>query len=1044
MALPRWITPDGTLGIIPELDYYEFPLVAHDTSGGELKFSLVSGRLPQGLQIVPTGKIQGVPVSELGGDRNVEYRFTVRVQNNITNGLSDRTFSVTVTNIAPPIIDYPPRDSYLGLHLDGTKIDYQLDAVEFTPGANLQWKIKKGDLPPGLRLTPTGLITGYIQPIPNTDPNTIPGWDRSSWNFRSWDFSPGTISKNFIFTVEVFDGVNYDQSSYSLRVFPRTSLTADNTEITIDVSNLGTITSLTTDCGSKHPPIIITQQEDFVPIRQGQHFSFKINALDLDGDILNYSIPAISAGFFDAQGFDTSKFDQGILNLPEGLAISNTSGWVYGIAPTQLVNQIDYNFEVVVFKRDNAEYFDKKLYTLTVLGDLNNKIEWITDSDLGSIENGKISDLTVKARHVSPSGPKILTYSPTPNQQQSFPQGLKLSSNGLLIGRVSFELFGLDSGDSSLDKDNTTFDLTYHFTITAQTADTSISSSKSFKITVIKRNKIPYENLYLKALPDQEQRNVFQTLLQNKTLFPTELIYRVEDPYFGVANDVKTLFLPGLEPSTLSKYTIAASTNHFKKRLVFGEIKTAVALDSNFNAKYEVVYVELKDENANKNGQGPKNSTDLSSIIDYPFHDKNGKEYTTIFPNSFSNMESVMVDGIGYANKGALPDWMTSKQADGRVIGFTRALVLAYTVPNASDLIAYRLKNQQFNFNNLEFVVDRYQLDNSYSDYYNIDAGNFLTDAETTFDRYPKLIDLFIDAGIVNYAVSIPYEWLNYRLVSDINAMVGGLDGIKYFRNGETLVFAQQEFVIAQDNTNNYNQGWANVQTSWDGISWDYDSNLSDNPYTLEYGYIVVPWQAHTKFDAGLTITYNSKYYRVNESFISGTVFELAIVEYGFDRNADRYDQQTFDSSIVLSALTQIPKPGISNKTQGIGWDASNYVPGYQEHTVGNLINQRAGVWQINIDSNQIVTLAFLKEINTYDKLYVTNGRTYGSTNIFYDPVIKTGNTVPNYTMIPQQISTDYTTFDGGGTRFFNYRNEFTQPEIGDKYIKFTKLGVFI
>jgi hypothetical protein len=90
------------------------------------------------------------------------------------------------------------------------------------------------------------------------------------------------------------------------------------------------------------------------------------------------------------------------------------------------------------------------------------------------------------------------------------------------------------------------------------------------------------------------------------------------------------------------------------------------------------------------------------------------------------------------------------------------------------------------------------------------------------------------------------------------------------------------------------------------------------------------------------------------------------------------------------------------------------------------------------------VTLKFVKEIQSHNKLYVKNGRTYGSSNIFYDPVIKTGNTVPNYSVIPQQLSTRYTTFDGGGTRFFNYRNEFTEPGVGDKYIKFTKLGVFI
>ena len=45
-------------------------------------------------------------------------------------------------------------------------------------------------------------------------------------------------------------------------------------------------------------------------------------------------------------------------------------------------------------------------------------------------------------------------------------------------------------------------------------------------------------------------------------------------------------------------------------------------------------------------------------------------------------------------------------------LGYIRAVVLAYTVPGASKLIAYRLKNANFSFNRIEFKTDRYQLDN--------------------------------------------------------------------------------------------------------------------------------------------------------------------------------------------------------------------------------------------------------------------------------------------------------------------------------------------
>ena len=156
MALPTWITPAGQLGIVPELEYYEYVLDAYDASGGALVYSKVSGQLPLGVQLIPTGKLQGIPVSELGGDQNVTYTFTIRVKNSVTGGLSDRTFIITVSNVAPPIII--PRNVDLGLYFDGTVINIQLAAIEATPGATLTWRLKNGELPGGISLSTTGLL----------------------------------------------------------------------------------------------------------------------------------------------------------------------------------------------------------------------------------------------------------------------------------------------------------------------------------------------------------------------------------------------------------------------------------------------------------------------------------------------------------------------------------------------------------------------------------------------------------------------------------------------------------------------------------------------------------------------------------------------------------------------------------------------------------------------------------------------------------------------------------------------------------------------
>ena len=1363
MALPMWITPAGQLGIVPELEYYEYVLDAYDASGGSLVYSKVSGKLPLGIQLISTGKLQGIPVSELGGDQNVTYAFTIRVKNSVTGGLSDRTFIITVSNVAPPII--VPRDVDLGIYFDGTIVNIQLEAVESTPGATLVWRIKNGELPEGLNLSSAGLIYGQIAPIigagpgseagwgghldngdpgyvDSTHPVTNPNWRVSDsivtpWGELGWDFSPIAVSKSFSFTVEVFDGVNYDATPYRILIVPQAALEADATTITADTTVSGG-NELTIDTGARHEPTIVTTQIDLEDQRQGSYFSFQIIGSDLDGDVLQYILPSAQTSSFDEQiivgngnsyiaatltsgnlyvgvnsvtditkaallpndtikvlslttpdelnwydatvtnyvnlrltgtkiisgspgnfitqaissanatissisttsgsievsgniitgsftihghtnigtlavsdqlitanvgdfitqfagtanatvranvvnsisvpiqltagdfiisggnvsvngsfinayptsvtfdnklitayigdlitqpstgatatitanvvsavnipvvytggtftigygnlsinaipasiqplsatmlitpvgvtanigdvitqtstgatatvtstittatiipvtftsgifttgsgnitvgatsvlahptnviahtnigmvynnantftlnslaasaiayinavstgatptsvnnvgvtlgllategtvGYSESKFDQSPLFISNDITIDINSGWLTGRLPNQTVNEINYPFEVIVYKRDYPAYQTSGLFTLTVLGDLNNKINWVTPNDLGTIENGRVSDLYISA--LSTKG-KSLWYKLTPGSVQHLPQGLLLTNGGLISGRVSFELFSLDQGTTILDgtilgEATTTFDNTYTFTVTASDFNNSIAADRTFTIRVLNRNKAPYEDLYLKALPSKEQRAQFTSIIHNISIFPPDLIYRNEDPFFGLATDIKTLFLPGLNPSLLSEYAVAVSTNHYEKRVTLGNIKTAVARDSNFNIKYEVVYLEVTDDNTNSFGESPANIQFPS--IATPYYDAEGNAYTVAYPNSFGNMKDVTVAALGYANKGALPDWMTSRQANGFILGFTRAVVLAYTIPGASSLIAYRYKQQNVNMNDIDFTVDRYQIDKNYTSNYDIAAGAFITSRETTFDRYPGLSSVFTSIGAVDYAVTMTYESLNNRATSSIISL-GGIDGIKHFKDGETLVFAQQEFKQDQNDLADYNQGWNNVATVWGGDSWDYDNS---------------------------TVT-------------------------------------TIDD---------------------LGWDAASSVPGFNEHNFDTLVaNERIGIWRINIDSEGMVALTYIQEVTIYNKLYVRNGYTYGGTNIYFDPIVKPGNIIPNYSVIPEKIQLISTQFDGNGTRFYSNRDSYTLPEIGDKYIKFSKLGVF-
>lgn len=1089
MALPKWITPSGSLGTVPELEYYEFPLDAYDATGGNLTYSLVSGRLPLGLQIVSVGRIQGIPVSELAGDTNVEYRFTVRAKN-IDKQVADRTFSITITNIAPPIIT--PRNIDLGTYFDGTLVDAQLEAIEFTPGADLTWTLVDGELPKGLTLSTTGKLKGYLQPITAAGPSGTPGWDATAWDLNlnalplGWDFPLDLLSKYYKFTVQVDDSVNIDISTYELIVFPRqdlivsnafgadtsnANLTVDTTEIrsTYDFVTGEILTKeLTVSETDKHQPIILTTQDDLVAVRQDSYFAFKFEALDLDEEVIkflsptsvDYALPGgevVKVTNYTALGssgttfkvYDTTGLYAGLAVIMENglgsgrtivevvdsttlilseapdntltdtaevliakvpkLSINENSGWLTGYLPNQTANKVDYNFEIVVYKRDDPSYKTRQQYTLSVYGSLSDTITWVTPTDLGSIENGSVSEFYVQAK--STIG-RTLYYSLTPNSKQHFPQGLQINSNGLIYGRVTFEVFTLDGGYTTFDKENTTFDHTYEFTVTASDLSNSVSATQTFIIHVVTRNKVPYENLYLKALPTRQQRYQFLDIVNNRDIFNPELIYRNDDPYFGVAKDIKFLFLPGLTASTMAAYMEGVDTNHFEKRIVFGDIKTAVALDENFNIKYEVVYVEVIDTASNNTGGSAANIQELSALISNPYYDLSGNQYTTAYPNGFNNMIDAVTSTISYSNQGALPGWMTSNQIDTTgtnaflpPLGLTHGVVLAYTVPNASNKIAYKLRLENINFNEIDFTVDRYQLDSVLSENFNSETGTYLRSAETTFDRYFGIDEMYTEKMVVDYALSIPFDLINQKSISEIQG-IGGMDGILDFADGEYVVFAKQEFtppVTITDPDSVYNYGWNDFIVVWDENSWAYNPNTTDSD-TLDPSLDATPGEA---WDATGYVPGYSEYNTVGSSYDLGA--------FGFPE--DPVNGQLFTYNSVLYAYYP-------------------YTSKWME------ANQRAGVWQIKI-TNNIVTLEFVVAMNFKDSVTVRNGYTYGGTTIYLDPTIPTGKTVPAYTTIPRTLTFNATIFDGNGTRFLDYRDMPVSPEEGDKYIKFPKLGVF-
>ena len=229
---------------------------------------------------------------------------------------------------------------------------------------------------------------------------------------------------------------------------------------------------------------------------------------------------------------------------------------------------------------------------------------------------------------------------------------------------------------------------------------------------------------------------------------------------------------------------------------------------------------------------------DLSADISNPYIDEDGQPYTVVYPNSSENMIKRLEQGIGYTDQSSLPPWMASNQPDPTdstkfktPLGYTKAAVLAYTIPGTSKLIAYRLKNSGINFNNIEFSIDRYQVEDTYSKYFDPVSNSYLPGKETTFDYLPtKNVGSIV--ARVDYAVNVPFSEINGRPISYINAR-GGIDGVLNYTSGSTMVFAKQENF---SNVGPYD-GWVNYFDAWIG------DNIST---TVVEGYGVTAYDSYT------------------------------------------------------------------------------------------------------------------------------------------------------------------------------------------------------
>ena len=458
------------------------------------------------------------------------------------------------------------------------------------------------------------------------------------------------------------------------------------------------------------PPVSPTVNAQIGTVQSDNFFAFKIIGYDFDGNPLQYAYNG----------------------LPSWLTGDPNTGWITGNPQLSLPGINSYSFTVSVRKSSFSSISSQNFnFAFNLSKDITGKITWVTPSNLGSVFNEEISTLKVLALCDTPINYRIVNGSLPPN--------LTLTSTGEIIGYVASQPTStlLSVGDSTV----------FTFTVQAYSPTYGIvNSQQTFTLTVVQEFQQPTDILYIKAAPSLPDRVIIDSLLQDTALIPDAMVYRADDINFGKATDVVYEHAYGIYASDIQEYLAAITINHYWRNITLGELKTAVAKDSNGNVIYEVVYSQVIDNLQNPQGVSVSKEIywpvpiDLglgpwyTSITDIftSYENVLGQDYytslspgyaRTLYPNSLYNMRTQVADVLGQEyNSKLLPLWMTSQQADGSTLGYTQAWVICYTKPGFSETVKTNINNNwPFKLNQINFQIDRFSVNKSTT--YNYDKG---------------------------------------------------------------------------------------------------------------------------------------------------------------------------------------------------------------------------------------------------------------------------------------------------------------------------------
>jgi hypothetical protein len=541
-----WITPAGSLGILVERNTLEIPVLA-TSDIGSITYSVIAGRLPRGLRL-SNNVINGSPVEVR---RFTEYRFVIRADDGVD--LEDRTFKLSVDGSDLPywltqqgFLRVGQNNAYFVL--DNAYVEFQLEAddTDINAGDTLEYYLVPvgGELPPGLTLSKTGLISGFTDPVFAVDysatqtgaydsaafdilPLDKPearsnGFDSYLYDNVTYDYNepsraPRRLSRFYTFIVAVSDGVNEIRRVFRIYVVTEEFLRADNSIVQVD-TNL-----FQADNTGDRVPLWITES-NLGRFRADNYVTIYLDVYD------PVSLSGTITYFLLATNPDNSPSI-----IPPGLVLDTITGELAGRVPYQAAITKTYQFTMqavnfpatladvnytlvgdwsstrIYFENQAVRYLgfvyiclqehrnvlpadgpywnlgvatSEKTFTVDIIGEIESAIQWVSSTDLGIIKPNQPSTINVLAESLL-YGNKVVyeLYSGT------LPPGLTLLSTGIVQGKV--KQFADSTGPGLtrfFDRDSSLVDSTGTITFNTTFDSDTTSFGKKFTFEIKARD----------------------------------------------------------------------------------------------------------------------------------------------------------------------------------------------------------------------------------------------------------------------------------------------------------------------------------------------------------------------------------------------------------------------------------------------------------------------------------------------------------------------------------------------------------------------------